>query len=137
MRCIELDIWDGTSGEHRGEPIITHGKAMCTDILFKDCVEAIADTAFVVSDYPVILSFENHCCKANQLKMARMCIDTFGDLLLGAPIDNHTVPFLLLLPPSRLTLLPLVAVGSRRPPALPQPAPAQDPHQEQAPQARD
>ncbi|VEL24492.1 unnamed protein product [Protopolystoma xenopodis] len=32
-RCIELDCWDG-KGEDQ-EPIITHGKAMCTDILFK------------------------------------------------------------------------------------------------------
>ncbi|MGH0146624.1 UNVERIFIED_CONTAM: hypothetical protein FKN15_063250 [Acipenser sinensis] len=32
-RCVELDIWDG-KGEDQ-EPIITHGKAMCTDILFK------------------------------------------------------------------------------------------------------
>jgi phosphatidylinositol phospholipase C beta len=31
-RCIELDMWDGKTDD---EPIITHGKAMCTDILFK------------------------------------------------------------------------------------------------------
>lgn len=33
FRCVELDCWDG-KGEDQ-EPIITHGKAMCTDILFK------------------------------------------------------------------------------------------------------
>ena len=32
-RCVELDCWDG-KGEDQ-EPIITHGKAMCTDILFR------------------------------------------------------------------------------------------------------
>lgn len=32
-RCVELDCWDGKGEEE--EPIITHGKAMCTDILFK------------------------------------------------------------------------------------------------------
>jgi len=31
-RCIELDIWDG---KNEDEPIITHGKAMCTDIMFR------------------------------------------------------------------------------------------------------
>lgn len=32
-RCVELDCWDG-KGEDE-EPIITHGMAMCSDILFK------------------------------------------------------------------------------------------------------
>ena len=27
----------------------------------KDVIHAIRDTAFVTSDFPVILSFENHC----------------------------------------------------------------------------
>ena len=31
-RCVELDCWDG---KDTGEPIITHGRAMCTEILFK------------------------------------------------------------------------------------------------------
>lgn len=32
-RCVELDCWDGR-GEDQ-EPIITHGLAMCTDVLYK------------------------------------------------------------------------------------------------------
>ena len=32
-RWVEVDCWDGR-GEDQ-EPIITHGKAMCTDINFK------------------------------------------------------------------------------------------------------
>uniref|UniRef100_A0A673LPG2 Phosphoinositide phospholipase C n=1 Tax=Sinocyclocheilus rhinocerous TaxID=307959 RepID=A0A673LPG2_9TELE len=36
-RCVELDCWDG-KGEDQ-EPIITHGKAMCTDILFKVSIQ--------------------------------------------------------------------------------------------------
>ena len=31
-RCVELDCWDG-KGEDQ-EPIITHGRAMCTEISF-------------------------------------------------------------------------------------------------------
>ena len=32
-RCVELDCWDGRDPEN--EPIITHGRAMCSEILFK------------------------------------------------------------------------------------------------------
>ncbi|KAM4042339.1 1-phosphatidylinositol 4,5-bisphosphate phosphodiesterase beta-4 isoform 2-T4 [Anomaloglossus baeobatrachus] len=86
-RCVELDCWDG-KGEDQ-EPIITHGKAMCTDILFKDVIQAIKETAFVTSEYPVILSFENHCSKYQQYKMSKYCEEIFGDLLLKQALDSH------------------------------------------------
>uniref|UniRef100_H2ZUJ3 Phosphoinositide phospholipase C n=1 Tax=Latimeria chalumnae TaxID=7897 RepID=H2ZUJ3_LATCH len=86
-RCVELDCWDG-KGEDQ-EPIITHGKAMCTDILFKDVIQAIKETAFVTSEYPVILSFENHCSKPQQLTMAKYCEEIFGDLLLKQSLENY------------------------------------------------
>ncbi|XP_052698208.1 1-phosphatidylinositol 4,5-bisphosphate phosphodiesterase beta-4-like isoform X2 [Crassostrea angulata] len=85
-RSIELDIWDGTKEEQ--EPIITHGMAMCTDILFKDVIQAIAETAFITSQFPVILSFENHCSKPQQYKMAKYCEEIFGDMLLKKPLDS-------------------------------------------------
>eukprot|EP00080_Pristionchus_pacificus_P014141 PDM74161.1 egl-8 [Pristionchus pacificus] len=97
-RCIELDCWDGT-GENKGEPIITHGKAMCTD----DVLYQIRDTAFVRSEYPVILSFENHCSKSNQLKMAKYCMDIFGDMLLTRPFDDYSLePGVVLPSPNKL-----------------------------------
>ncbi|XP_042209261.1 1-phosphatidylinositol 4,5-bisphosphate phosphodiesterase-like isoform X2 [Homarus americanus] len=90
-RCVELDCWDG-KGEDE-EPIITHGKAMCTDILFKEAIIAIRDCAFVTSDYPVILSFENHCCKKQQYKLAKYCDEYFGDLLSKEALpDSPLVP---------------------------------------------
>ncbi|CAL8394576.1 unnamed protein product, partial [Arctogadus glacialis] len=88
-RCVELDCWDG-KGEDQ-EPIITHGKAMCTDILFKDVIQAIRDTAFVTSEYPVILSFENHCSKPQQYKMAKYCEESFGELLLRLPLEGFPI----------------------------------------------
>ncbi|XP_030621600.1 1-phosphatidylinositol 4,5-bisphosphate phosphodiesterase beta-4 [Chanos chanos] len=86
-RCVELDCWDG-KGEDQ-EPIVTHGKAMCTDILFKDVIQAIKETAFVSSEYPVILSFENHCTRHQQYKLARYCEDIFGDMLLKQPLEDY------------------------------------------------
>ncbi|KAI8431911.1 hypothetical protein MSG28_004462 [Choristoneura fumiferana] len=100
-RCVELDCWDG-KGEDE-EPIITHGMAMCTDILFKDVIYALRDTAFVTSDYPIILSFENHCCKAQQYKLAKYCDEILGDLLLKEQLPDYPLePGQPLPPPSML-----------------------------------
>ncbi|XP_043784709.1 1-phosphatidylinositol 4,5-bisphosphate phosphodiesterase-like [Apis laboriosa] len=100
-RCVELDCWDG-KGEDE-EPIITHGKAMCTDILFKDVIYAIRDTAFVTSEYPIILSFENHCCLKQQYKLAKYCDEIFGDLLLKEALPDYPLePGHPLPPPSAL-----------------------------------
>ncbi|XP_077866794.1 LOW QUALITY PROTEIN: 1-phosphatidylinositol 4,5-bisphosphate phosphodiesterase beta-4-like [Saccoglossus kowalevskii] len=100
-RCVELDCWDGKGDD--AEPIITHGKAMCTDVLFRDVIYAIRDTAFVVSDYPVILSFENHCTKKQQYKLAKYCEDVLGEFLLEKPLEDFLLqPGQPLPPPSRL-----------------------------------
>jgi phosphatidylinositol phospholipase C beta len=85
-RCVELDCWDGTGADQ--EPIITHGYTMCTDIVFKDVINAINETAFVTSDYPVILSFENHCSPKQQQKMAEHCRNIFKDKLLSSPYED-------------------------------------------------
>ncbi|XP_065332409.1 1-phosphatidylinositol 4,5-bisphosphate phosphodiesterase-like [Cloeon dipterum] len=100
-RCVELDCWDG-KGEDE-EPIITHGKAMCTDISYKEAIIAIRDCAFVTSDYPIILSFENHCCKSQQYKMAKYCDEIFGDLLLKEAMPGYPLePGCPLPPPSAM-----------------------------------
>ena len=56
-RCVELDIWDGPDGE----PKVTHGFTLTSEIKFYEALEAIKETAFKNSPYPVVLSFENHC----------------------------------------------------------------------------
>ncbi|XP_030306902.1 1-phosphatidylinositol 4,5-bisphosphate phosphodiesterase beta-2 isoform X1 [Calypte anna] len=87
-RCVELDCWKGRPPEE--EPIITHGFTMTTEILFKDAIEAIAESAFKTSLYPVILSFENHVdSPKQQAKMAEYCRTIFGDMLLTEPLEKH------------------------------------------------
>ncbi|XP_051000336.1 1-phosphatidylinositol 4,5-bisphosphate phosphodiesterase beta-2 [Acomys russatus] len=86
-RCVELDCWKGKPPDE--EPIITHGFTMTTDILFKEAIEAIAESAFKTSPYPVILSFENHVdSPRQQAKMAEYCRTMFGETLLTEPLEN-------------------------------------------------
>uniref|UniRef100_A0A3Q1HI38 1-phosphatidylinositol 4,5-bisphosphate phosphodiesterase n=1 Tax=Anabas testudineus TaxID=64144 RepID=A0A3Q1HI38_ANATE len=87
-RCLELDCWKGKPPDE--EPIITHGFTMTTEILFKDVIEAIAESAFKTSQYPVILSFENHIDSVKQQeKMANYCKTIFGDALLTEPLEKY------------------------------------------------
>ncbi|XP_015706609.1 LOW QUALITY PROTEIN: 1-phosphatidylinositol 4,5-bisphosphate phosphodiesterase beta-3-like, partial [Coturnix japonica] len=87
-RCIELDCWKGRPPDE--EPFITHGFTMTTEIPFKEVIEAIAESAFKTSPYPVILSFENHVDSARQqAKMADYCRSIFGDALLLQPLDKY------------------------------------------------
>ncbi|XP_037652117.1 1-phosphatidylinositol 4,5-bisphosphate phosphodiesterase beta-2 isoform X2 [Sebastes umbrosus] len=87
-RCLELDCWKGKPPDE--EPIITHGFTMTTEILFKDVIEAIAESAFKTSPYPIILSFENHVDSVKQQeKMANYCKTIFGDALLTDPLDKY------------------------------------------------
>ncbi|XP_044292722.1 1-phosphatidylinositol 4,5-bisphosphate phosphodiesterase beta-2 isoform X2 [Varanus komodoensis] len=87
-RCVELDCWKGRPPDE--EPIITHGFTMTTEILFKDAIEAIAESAFKTSPYPVILSFENHVdSPKQQAKMADYCRSIFGDMLLTEPLEKN------------------------------------------------
>lgn len=61
---------------------------------FKDVIQAIKETAFVTSDLPVILSFENHCSQKQQVKMAQYCKDIFGELLLKDTLNDYPVVIL-------------------------------------------
>uniref|UniRef100_A0A3Q3M6Y7 Phosphoinositide phospholipase C n=1 Tax=Mastacembelus armatus TaxID=205130 RepID=A0A3Q3M6Y7_9TELE len=82
-RCIELDCWEGP-----GEPIIYHGWTRTTKIKFEDVVKAINEHAFVTSEFPVILSIEEHCPLEQQRQMARIFKDVFGNKLLTEPVEQ-------------------------------------------------
>ncbi|XP_063822893.1 1-phosphatidylinositol 4,5-bisphosphate phosphodiesterase classes I and II [Ostrinia nubilalis] len=84
-RCVELDFWNGRTEE----PVIVHGYTFVPEISAKEVLEAIAESAFKTSDYPVVLSFENHCNPRQQAKIANYCRDIFGSMLLDRPLDSH------------------------------------------------
>ncbi|XP_043562592.1 1-phosphatidylinositol 4,5-bisphosphate phosphodiesterase gamma-2 [Chiloscyllium plagiosum] len=84
-RCIELDCWDGPDGK----PIIYHGWTLTSKIKFDDVVDAIKAHAFVTSEYPVILSIEEHCTVEQQRHMATKFKETFGSALITKPIEAN------------------------------------------------
>lgn len=81
---MEVDIWDGPSGE----PIVYHGHTLTSRILFKDVVATVAQYAFQTSDYPVILSLENHCSWEQQQIMVQHLTEILGELLLRTTLDG-------------------------------------------------
>ncbi|CAB1326804.1 unnamed protein product, partial [Coregonus sp. 'balchen'] len=84
-RCVELDCWDGSDGE----PVIYHGYTLTSKILFKDTIKAIKEYAFKTSDYPVILSLENHCSVEQQRVMAQHMSSILGSALLTSPVGDQ------------------------------------------------
>ena len=69
-----VDTWDGPDGQ----PIIYHGHTLTSKIRFMDVLKIIKDNAFVASEYPVILSIEQHCDIPQQRFMARAFKEHLG-----------------------------------------------------------
>ncbi|XP_076449548.1 1-phosphatidylinositol 4,5-bisphosphate phosphodiesterase gamma-1-like isoform X2 [Babylonia areolata] len=82
-RCLELDCFDGSDGE----PIITHGKTLVSKIKVADVLKVIKDNAWQTSEYPIILSIENHLSLPQQRYLASLLQDIFKDELLKEPVD--------------------------------------------------
>ncbi|XP_058937561.1 1-phosphatidylinositol 4,5-bisphosphate phosphodiesterase zeta-1 [Kogia breviceps] len=83
-RCLEIDCWDGS----QNEPVVYHGYTFTSKLLFKTVIRAIHKYAFITSDYPVVLSLENHCSPSQQEVMADSLQSTFGDALLSDTLED-------------------------------------------------
>jgi len=76
VRVIELDVFDyGLS------VVVSHKNSLVSTVLFEDCVRAIAESAFTVSEYPVILTLENHCGTEGQRRLVETLRRVLGPLL--------------------------------------------------------
>ena len=90
-RCVELDCWDGPDGE----PIVYHGWTLTSKLdLLEVLKDAIKPYAFYASEYPLILSIENHCSKKQQDRISQHFVCILGDLLcLDSPdTDKKALP---------------------------------------------
>lgn len=88
VRMIELDAWEGEDGE----PIITHGHTLVVPTSFAACIEVVREVGFKTSEYPLILTIENHCSLGQQRRQAEILRDVLGPMLYRYNRDFTQVP---------------------------------------------
>lgn len=76
VRVIELDLWPSKDNIH-----VKHGGTLTTPIDFEKCIVAIKDNAFVSSEFPVVITFEDHLPPNLQKKVAEIVHRVLGDVL--------------------------------------------------------
>uniref|UniRef100_A0A803TZS0 Phosphoinositide phospholipase C n=1 Tax=Anolis carolinensis TaxID=28377 RepID=A0A803TZS0_ANOCA len=83
-RCLEIDCWDGPCND----PVVYHGHTLTSKISFKTVIQVINKYAFLVSNYPLLLSLENHCSPRQQEVIADYLTSILGDKLVTSTIDD-------------------------------------------------
>ncbi|KAK8508316.1 hypothetical protein V6N13_055765 [Hibiscus sabdariffa] len=78
VRVIELDIWPNSD---KDDVDVLHGGTLTAPVTFIKCLESIKEYAFVSSEFPVVITLEDHLTPDLQTKAAKMIIETFGDIL--------------------------------------------------------
>ncbi|KAL1823889.1 hypothetical protein ACET3Z_010667 [Daucus carota] len=78
VRVIELDIWPNSSGD---DVNVLHGRTLTTPVKLLKCLSSIKEHAFVASEYPVVITLEDHLTPELQAKVADMVTQTFGEAL--------------------------------------------------------
>ncbi|KAF4121153.1 phospholipase C [Geosmithia morbida] len=67
------------------EPRVLHGYTLTKEITFREVCVAIAQSAFVVTDLPVIVSLEVHCNPQQQACMVQIMNEVWADYLIPIP----------------------------------------------------
>ncbi|XP_074383025.1 phosphoinositide phospholipase C 2-like isoform X7 [Apium graveolens] len=85
VRVIELDMWPNSTKDNVH---ILHGGTLTTPVELMKCLKSIKEHAFVTSEYPVVLTLEDHLTPKLQAIVAKMVIETFGDLLYTSKSES-------------------------------------------------
>ncbi|KAJ8559472.1 hypothetical protein K7X08_003530 [Anisodus acutangulus] len=93
VRVIELDLWPNIT---KDDIDVCHGGTLTTPVKLGKCLKAIKEVAFSVSEYPVILTFEDHLHPYPflQEKVAQMVKSTFRSMLFipKSEVDEFPSP---------------------------------------------
>ncbi|KAE8656763.1 Phosphoinositide phospholipase C 7 [Hibiscus syriacus] len=85
VRVIELDLWPSSNGK---DVKVCHGRTLPSSVGLQKCLQAIKENAFKTSEYPVVITFEDHLNPNLQKKVAKMVTETFGDMLYTNETEN-------------------------------------------------
>ncbi|KAK1322575.1 Phosphoinositide phospholipase C 2 [Acorus calamus] len=85
VRVIELDMWPNVTNDNVD---IYHGRTLTKPVELIKCLTSIKEYAFSASEYPVIITLEDHLTPDLQAKVAEMITQTFGDLLFYPMLDG-------------------------------------------------
>ncbi|RXI08802.1 hypothetical protein DVH24_022946 [Malus domestica] len=80
VRVIELDIWPNSN---KDDVDVLHGGTLTTPVELIKCLKSIKEHAFVASEYPVVITLEDHLTPDLQTKVAKMVTETFGEVLFS------------------------------------------------------
>ncbi|XP_068474211.1 phosphoinositide phospholipase C 2-like isoform X2 [Phaseolus vulgaris] len=85
VRVIELDIWPNAS---KNDVDVLHGRTLTSPVALIKCLRSIKQYAFVASEYPVVITLEDHLTPDLQAKVAKMVTRTFGDILFSPSSES-------------------------------------------------
>ncbi|KAG5533512.1 hypothetical protein RHGRI_027630 [Rhododendron griersonianum] len=80
VRVIELDIWPNSAKD--GVDVL-HGRTLTAPVELIKCLKSIKEHAFTASEYPVVITLEDHLTPDLQAKVAEMVTQTFGEILFS------------------------------------------------------
>lgn len=80
VRVIELDLWPNS---RKDNVEVLHGRTLTTPVKLIKCLRSIKEHAFIESEYPVVITLEDHLTPDLQAKTAEMITRTFGDMLFS------------------------------------------------------
>ncbi|XP_076945389.1 phosphoinositide phospholipase C 2-like isoform X1 [Bidens hawaiensis] len=85
VRVIELDIWPNSN---KDDVDVLHGRTLTTPVQLIKCLKSIKNHAFTASEYPVVITLEDHLTTDLQAKVAKMVTETFGDMLFTPDTES-------------------------------------------------
>ncbi|MED6192290.1 hypothetical protein PIB30_008815 [Stylosanthes scabra] len=78
VRVIELDLWPTAN---KDDIKVDHGWTLTNPVSVIKCLESIKEYAFYASEYPVIITIEDHLTNDLRAKFAEMVTQIFGEVL--------------------------------------------------------